>query len=106
MSFPGSEYLYHILDEIKYILSQTKKVDKKTFMQNGTLQRAFVRSIEIIGEATKNAPDSLKQKYSHIAWRDMAGMRDVLIHSWNSTDGTALVGFGTALIFGGFFEKF
>ena len=67
MSFLGAEYLYHILAEIKYILSQTKKLDKKAFMRNETLQRAFVRSIEIIGEATKNTPTNLKQKYPHIA---------------------------------------
>jgi len=86
MSFPGAEYFYHILDETKYILSQTKKLEKESFLKNETLQRAFVRSIEIIGEATKNTPNSLKQKYSHIAWRDMAGMRDVLIHDYFGID--------------------
>lgn len=86
MSFLGAEYLYHILAETKYILSQTKELDKKAFMRNETLQRAFVRSIEIIGEATKNTPNNLKQKYSHIAWRDIAGMRDVLIHDYFGID--------------------
>lgn len=86
MSFPGSEYLYHILDETKYILSQTKELAKEDFFQNETLQRAFVRSIEIIGEATKNTPDELKQKYSHIEWRAMAGMRDILIHDYFGID--------------------
>lgn len=86
MSFPGTEYLYHILDETKYILSKIKELDKESFLENETLQRAFVRSIEIIGEATKNTPNSLKQKYSHIAWRDMAGMRDILIHDYFGID--------------------
>lgn len=86
MSFPGAEYLYHILEEIKYILGQTKELEKESFLENETLQRAFVRSIEVIGEATKKIPNSLKQKYSHIAWRDMAGMRDVLIHDYFGID--------------------
>jgi len=86
MSFPGAEYLYHILDEAKYILSQTKELNKESFLKNDTLQRAFVRSIEIIGEATKNTPNSLKQRYPHIAWRDMAGMRDVLVHDYFGID--------------------
>lgn len=86
MSFLGCEYLHHILDETKYILSQTKGLSKEAFLENETLQRAFVRSIEIIGEATKNTPNSLKQKYSHIAWRDMAGMRDILIHDYFGID--------------------
>ncbi len=60
MSFPGAEYLYHILDETKYILTQTKRLEKEFFLENETLQRAFVRSMEIIGEATKNTSNSLK----------------------------------------------
>ncbi|MBI4651651.1 DUF86 domain-containing protein [Candidatus Desantisbacteria bacterium] len=86
MSFPGHEYLLHILDETKYILSQTKVLTKEDFMQNETLQRAFVRSIEIIGEATKNTPDNLKQKHPYIEWRAMAGMRDILIHDYFGID--------------------
>ncbi|MBK8796613.1 MAG: DUF86 domain-containing protein [Anaerolineales bacterium] len=49
-------------------------------MEDATLQRAFVRSIEIIGEASKRIPDDFKQKHSHLEWRSMAGMRDRLIH--------------------------
>lgn len=52
------------------------------FVEDETLKRAFVRSLEIIGEATKKIPDDFKQKYAHVKWREMAGMRDVLIHSY------------------------
>ncbi len=52
------------------------------FVGDETLKRAFVRSLEIIGEAAKNIPDDFKQKYSHVNWREMAGMRDVLIHGY------------------------
>ena len=86
MSFPGFEYLSHILDEINYLKSQTAELDKDSFLKAETLQRAFVRSIEIIGEATKNIPNELKQKYSDIEWKAIAGMRDRLIHDYFGID--------------------
>ncbi|MBO1224100.1 MAG: DUF86 domain-containing protein [Candidatus Scalindua sediminis] len=50
------------------------------------LQRAFVRSIEIIGEAAKKLPEELKQKHSNIEWKAIAGMRDRLIHDYFGID--------------------
>jgi len=49
------------------------KMDDKT-------SSAVIRKFEIIGEATKNVPETIKQKYPIIPWREMAGMRDKLIH--------------------------
>ncbi|MGB4952039.1 MAG: HepT-like ribonuclease domain-containing protein [Rhizobiaceae bacterium] len=80
MSRSTIEYLRHILDETVYLMAQTQRVTREQFMEDATLQRAFVRSIEIIGEASKRIPDDFKQKHSHLEWRSMAGMRDRLIH--------------------------
>jgi uncharacterized protein with HEPN domain len=51
MSPSAREYLQHILDEALYLLSHARGIDKDAFLQDPTLKRAFVRSIEIIGEA-------------------------------------------------------
>jgi len=86
MSRSSLEYLRHILDEVIYLEGRAEGLSKDEFMQNETLKRAFVRSLEVIGEATKNIPMSLRQKYSHIDWRAMAGMRDRLIHRYFGID--------------------
>ena len=56
MSKSHLEFLRHILEEIDYLLQACEGLEKDTFLNNGTLNRAFVRSLEIIGEATKKIP--------------------------------------------------
>ncbi|MBI5185764.1 MAG: DUF86 domain-containing protein [Nitrospinae bacterium] len=80
------EYLRHILDETKYIIPHAKKLDKHLFKKDETLKRAFVRCLEIIGEATKKVPSDFKSKYPNIEWKEMAGMRDLLIHNYFGID--------------------
>ena len=86
MSLLPREYLNHILGETAYILGTSKDVDKEAFLQDETLMRAYVRSLEIIGEAVKQLPNELRQKYSSIEWRSIAGMRDRLIHVYFGID--------------------
>jgi len=83
MSKEPTEYLKHIQDEILFILSATEDVsDKEEFIKNETLKRAIVRSLEIIGEATKKVPADFKLKWDKVKWKEMAGMRDRLIHDY------------------------
>jgi uncharacterized protein with HEPN domain len=79
-------YLKHILESIEMIEYFTKGLNKKEFLDKPEKQDAVVRRIEIIGEAVKNIPISLKHKHSEISWREIAGTRDVLIHSYFSVD--------------------
>lgn len=86
MSRCPREYLHHILDEIGYIESVLCNIEKTDFLADETLKRSFVRSIEIIGEAVKKIPSDFKEKYSHIEWKRIAGMRDRLIHDYFGVD--------------------
>jgi uncharacterized protein with HEPN domain len=86
MSPSAREYLLHILDETTYIMTSSTRLDRETFSQDETLKRAYIRSIEVIGEAVKHLPNELRQKYNSIEWRAMAGMRDRLIHSYFGVD--------------------
>jgi uncharacterized protein with HEPN domain len=86
MSVSPREYLLHILDEASYVISASKGLTKSQFKNDDTLKRAFVRSLEIIGEATKKVPTDIKKKYSNVEWRLMAGMRDRLIHDYFGDD--------------------
>ena len=88
MSLSPRELIRHILDEIDYILAQIPNTDFDSFVKNATLKRAFVRSIEIIGEASKELPEDVKSKQPDIEWRKVAGMRDRLIHDYFGVDYT------------------
>ena len=55
-------------------------------MRDPVLQRACVRSVEVIGEAVKNIPPELREKHPDVEWRKMAATRDRLIHGYFSID--------------------
>ena len=82
MSKEPKEYLRHIQDECSYLISISENLLSEDFMEDETLKRAVVRSLEIIGEATKKIPADIKVKWNTIQWKNMAGMRDRLIHDY------------------------
>jgi len=79
-------FIEHILESIKDIESFTKETSKGAFFKNKEKQNAVVRSLEVIGEAVKNIPNNLKEKYSYVHWREIAGTRDKIIHHYFGVD--------------------
>jgi uncharacterized protein with HEPN domain len=75
-------FLNHILDEANYLIRHSANISYSRFFENETLKRSFVRSLEVIGEAVKNIPDDFRDEYPDIPWKDMAGLRDILIHRY------------------------
>ena len=81
-----NEILKHIRDEMRYLIETSALVSKEQFLADETLTRAFARSLEIIGEASKIVSNQQVLANRHIEWRSMAGMRDKLIHAYFSID--------------------
>jgi uncharacterized protein with HEPN domain len=80
------ELILHILDEIRYLLSESAKIDFDRFVNDETRKRAFVRSLEVIGEATKGLPTTIREQHPQVEWRSIAAMRDKLIHHYFGVD--------------------
>ena len=74
-------YLYHIRDAIALIREYTAEGESVFFSDRKT-QDAVIRNLEIIGEAVKQLPAERIEKYESIPWKDIAGMRDRLIHHY------------------------
>ena len=75
-------FIRHILDEIDFLIDSSKGLEYDGLIKDETLKRAFVRSLEVIGEATKNISSQFRQKHPDIEWRELAGLRDKLIHRY------------------------
>ncbi|MEA2060560.1 MAG: DUF86 domain-containing protein [Thermodesulfobacteriota bacterium] len=88
MSLSPPEYIRHMLDEIDYILSRISDTDYESFVRDETLKRPFVRSIEVIGEASKKLSKDIKSMQPDVEWRKVSGMRDRLIHDYFGVDYT------------------
>ncbi len=83
---PSTNYLHHILDETYFLIENSAGINFDQLQRDPVLQRAFIRSLEIIGEAVKNIPIDLQENYPDVEWRKMAATRNRLIHGYFSVD--------------------
>ncbi|CAG0942974.1 hypothetical protein BROC_02086 [Candidatus Brocadiaceae bacterium] len=79
-------FLRHILDAINKIQEYTKNMDYEGFRASSLVQDGVIRQLEIIGEATKNLSQEIREKHPDIPWKDITGMRDKLIHQYFGVD--------------------
>ncbi|MBN1424222.1 DUF86 domain-containing protein [Candidatus Fermentibacteria bacterium] len=86
MSFEPLEYVRHMLAEADYLTRESQGLSRARFLADPTLRRAFVRSLEVIGEAAKKVPEDLCDRYPAVEWRRVARMRDRLIHGYFGVD--------------------
>ena len=83
------EYLDYVEDIIKAMddaLTFIEGVSYEEFLKDRKTVYAVIRTLEIIGEATKNIPSKVKGRYEEIPWKEMAGMRDKMIHGYSGVD--------------------
>jgi uncharacterized protein with HEPN domain len=79
-------YILHMIDSMDQISEYTDQISTEEFKSNRFIQDAVVRNFEVIGEAAKNISDQTRETYPHIPWKNMAGMRDKLIHNYMGVD--------------------
>ena len=79
-------FLKDIENSLLKIFRYTDDIDFDRFMTNDMLKDAIERNFEIIGEAVKKLPSEFREKYPHIPFKQVAGMRDKLIHDYFGID--------------------
>lgn len=79
-------YLDDILHAIKKIEKYTKGINIQELKKDDIVIDAVSRNLEIIGEAVKNLPSNIKERYPDVEWRKISGLRDILVHEYFGID--------------------
>jgi uncharacterized protein with HEPN domain len=80
------DYLADIIQSMNEVEEFTRGLTYESFMKDRKTINAVIRSLEVMGEASKRIPDEVRAKHSEIPWKRMAGMRDKLIHEYTGVD--------------------
>ena len=80
------DFLQDIIDAICQLEKITQDITFEEFSTKMEIFLSVVKLIEIIGEAVKNIPEAVKINYPQIPWKNIAGMRDKLVHEYWAID--------------------
>jgi uncharacterized protein with HEPN domain len=78
-------YLADMVEAVEKVFSYTRG-GKTEFMEDGKTRDAVVRNLEILGEAAKRVSEKIRLSHPEVPWREVAGMRDKLIHDYGQVD--------------------
>jgi uncharacterized protein with HEPN domain len=78
----NQDSLTDIREAIQRIAAYTAGIGFEQFLKDVKTQDAVIRNLEVIGEATKNLSNRFKKTYPQIPWKDLAGVRDKMIHHY------------------------
>lgn len=76
--------LEHIRQAMRFILDHAKS--KKDLLRDPVLRFAVERNLAVIGEAAKRLPEAFRKRHTNVPWKEMAGMRDLMIHQYDGID--------------------
>lgn len=79
-------YIKDIVEYMERAEEHVEGLSHEQFLNDRKTCDAVIRCIEVMGEAAKNIPDDIRSKYPSIPWRDIAGMRDKIIHGYFIVD--------------------
>ncbi len=79
-------FIEDIKEAIDKINRYIQGLNYETFLKNDMVQDAVIRNLEIVGEAAKNIPNEIKEKYPDIPWRRMVGLRNIAVHEYFGVD--------------------
>ncbi len=79
-------FIEDILEAMEKIERSTKGSTYEQFVKNEILVDAVIRNLEVIGEASNNIPEEVREKYSQIPWKRMVGLRNIVIHEYFGVD--------------------
>ena len=78
----SSLFIKHMLDAIKDVEESIGNISKEEFVKNKDIKDSNVRRLEIIGEAVANLPKTFRNKHTEVAWKEIVGTRDKMIHHY------------------------
>jgi uncharacterized protein with HEPN domain len=79
-------YLQDIISACRLALEYIKDKTKEEFLKDVQCQDAVIRRLEIIGEAARRTPESIRMSIPEVPWKDMVGMRNIVIHEYDGVD--------------------